>query len=206
MIATDRATELGRVTAAIRAGGVAAYPTETYYALGADPRNAAALDRLTELKNREPDKPFLLIVGSLDELQKWTVDVPPQMRLIAERFWPGPLTVVLRAREGLHAALVGPECTIAFRLSPHPSARSLVDRCGGALTGTSANRAGEAPPRTATQVRQAFSLEEVTEILDGGRTPGGKPSTLVDLTKDPARILRPGAVSNEQIADTIRLL
>jgi L-threonylcarbamoyladenylate synthase len=198
--------DLDRVAAAVLAGDVVAYPTETFYALGADPRNSSALDRLSELKGRQQGKPFLLLVNSLAALQDWVADVPAELHLVAERFWPGPLTVVLPARPALHEAITGAEGKVALRLTAHPAARALVERCGVALTGTSANRAGEAPARTAAQVREAFRVGEVEHILDAGETAGGAPSTLVDLSVRPARILRRGAIGEEQIAAVIRLL
>jgi len=198
--------DVDRVAAAVLAGEVVAYPTETFYALGADPRHAPAVDRIVDMKGRESGKPLLLIVDSMAMLREWVASEPPGLALVAEHFWPGPLTVVMRARTGLHEALVGAEGTIAVRLSPHPAALALVGRCAVALTGTSANRTGASPPRTAAQVRDTFSLQEVGEILDGGETAGGPPSTLLDLTIEPYRILRPGAVAAERIETVMRLL
>ena len=203
---TYTAEDVARVTAAILAGEVVAYPTETFYALGADPRNSRASDRIVEMKGRDPGKPLLLIVDSLSMLREWVATVPPSLAPIAEHFWPGPLTAVMRARPGLHPALVGAEDTIAIRLSPHPGARALIERCAVPLTGTSANRAGAAPARTAAQVRVAFMRDELIEILDGGETAGGPPSTLLDLTVRPYRVLRSGAISDERIAEAIGLL
>jgi L-threonylcarbamoyladenylate synthase len=198
--------DLDRVAGAVLAGEVVAYPTETFYALGADPRNGSAIDRLLELKGRQHDKPLLLIAHSLAELQEWVETIPPELYVVAEHFWPGPLTAVLPARPALHEAIAGTAGKVAIRLSPHPAARALVERCGVALTGTSANRAGEPPATTATQVREAFTVAEVEHILDVGETAGGEPSTLVDLCARPARILRRGAIGEEQIAALIRLL
>ncbi len=198
--------DVDRAAAAVLAGEVVAYPTETFYALGADPRDARALEDIIAMKGRDAGKPLLLIADSMAMLQEWVEAEPAGLELVAQHFWPGPLTVVLRARAGVHKALVGPEGTIAVRLSPHPLALALVQRCAVALTGTSANRAGEPPPCTANQVRAAFSLQEVGEILDGGETPGGPPSTLLDLTVEPYRILRSGAVDQERIAAVMRLL
>jgi len=206
VLETYSSEKIDRVAAAVLAGAVVAYPTETFYALGADPRQAQAVDRIVEMKGRDPGKPLLLIVDSMAMLREWVASVPPSLALVAEHFWPGPLTVVMRARAGLHEALVGAEGTVAVRHSPHPAARALIGRCAVALTGTSANRAGDSPPRTATQVRDTFSPHEVGEILDGGETAGGSPSTLLDLTVEPCRVLRSGAVSDEQITEVLRLL
>lgn len=206
MLETCSLQDVDRAAAAVLAGEVVAYPTETFYALGVDPRHTRAVDRIVEMKGRDSRKPLLLIVDSMAMLRDWVASEPPSLPLVAQHFWPGPLTVVMRARAGLHEALVGSAGTIAVRLSPHPTARALIERCGVALTGTSANRAGGAPPRTATQVRDTFSLQDVGEILDGGETAGGPPSTLLDLTVEPYRILRPGAVGEDQIAAVMRLL
>ncbi len=206
MLETCSFEDVDRVAASVLAGEVVAYPTETFYALGADPRHARAVDRIVEMKGRESGKPLLLIVDSMVMLREWVASEPPSLALVAEHFWPGPLTVVMRARAGLHEALVGAEGTIAVRLSPHAAARALIGRCEIALTGTSANRTGAYPARTATQVRDTFSLQEVGEILDGGETAGGPPSTLLDLTVEPYRILRSGAVAPERIEAVMRLL
>ena len=206
LLKTYSSEAVDRAAAAVLAGEVVGYPTETFYALGADPRQTRALDRIVEMKGRDPGKPLLLIVDSMDMLHEWVDSLPPTLALVAEHFWPGPLTVVLRARAGLHDALTGDGSTVALRLSSHPAARALVGSCEVALTGTSANRAGASPPRAATQVRDTFSVHEVGEILDGGETAGGPPSTILDLTAEPCRILRPGAVSEAQIAEVLRLL
>lgn len=206
MLETCSSEDVDRAAAAVLAGEVVAYPTETFYALGADPRQTRAVERIVEIKGRDSGKPLLLIVNSMAMLRDWIDYEPPSLALVAQHFWPGPLTLVMRAREGLHEALVGAEGTIALRLSPHPTALALIERCAVALTGTSANRAGETPSRTATQVRDTFSPRDVGAILDGGETAGGPPSTLLDLTVEPYRILRPGAIDQEQIAAVMRLL
>lgn len=196
------ATAVAAVAQRLLAGGVVAYPTETFYALGADPRNAVALDRVLELKGRGSGKPLLLLLDTQEMVASWARRVPATLPRLADRFWPGPLTVVLAARLGLHARITGGGRTVALRVSSHPVARELIRRGGVAVTGTSANRSGEPPACDSPSVLQAFG-SRLDAFLDAGPTPGGKPSTLVDLTAEPHRILREGAIPRQQIDEAL---
>ncbi|MFQ5743261.1 MAG: L-threonylcarbamoyladenylate synthase [Acidobacteriota bacterium] len=201
----DAAGAIDVAATEILGGAVVAYPTETYYALGADPRNGQALERVLKLKGRTRDKPLLLIADSVEMVERWSAATPASLRMVAEAFWPGPLTVVLRAPPGLAPAITSDQQTIALRVSSHPLARALVERCQVPLTGTSANRSGESPPTTVSQVEAALG-HALAAVLDCGGTAGGAASTLLDLTTEPYRILRPGAVSVAQIAEAMRLV
>jgi L-threonylcarbamoyladenylate synthase len=184
----------GDVAAAIAAlgrGEVVAYPTETFYGLGVDAFNVAALDRLRALKGRGEKAISVLIEGD-EMLARVCAGVPSRARALMARHWPGPLTLALPARPGLPEALVADGC-IAVRQSPHPTARALVAAFGGPVTTTSANRAGEPPATTAAMVRAA--LGDGCFVLDGGATPGGAPSTLARVRDDEIEILRAGAVA-----------
>jgi len=194
------AAELERAAAAVAAGGVVGYPTETYYALGADPRQAAALDQVLRLKGREAaGKPLLLLIAELFEVREWAPAPPPAFAPLAARFWPGPLTLILAAAPGVPAPLLGPRGGVALRLTSHPLARRLIAACGGALTGTSANRGGRPPARRAGEVRRVFGAA-LAALVDGGETPGGPPSTLLDLTVSPPAVRRAGAIPESAIA------
>ena len=191
---------------AVASGAIVAYPTETYYALGADPRNAAALEAVSRLKGRDSaDKPLLLLVDSLEAVGDWVDEVPAEFAQLAEHFWPGPLTLVLPAAPALPPALTGGGGGVALRWTSHPVARRFIRECGGALTGTSANRTGQPPADTAQQVRETFG-DDIAGLVDGGRTPGGAPSTVLDLTGEGAAVLRSGAVADEAIGQVVRLL
>ena len=175
---------------ALQRGEVVAFPTETYYGLGVPALDAAAVDRLVRMKARDPDKPIPVLVADRTMLER-IARVPPEAEPWIQRYWPGPLTLVLPAAAGLPPPLCSAAGEIGVRISSHPLARELVERLGAPITATSANRAGEPPARTAAQVRAAFSDRLV---LDGGETAGGPPSTVVRIYQGRAIVLRQGAV------------
>jgi len=176
--------------AALRRGEVVAYPTETFYGLGVDALDVAALDRLRELKGRGEKAISVLIEGDA-MLARLCAEIPPRALELMRRHWPGALTLALPARDGLPAALVSDGC-VAVRQSSHPLARALVVALGGPLTTTSANPAGAPPATSAEAVRAA--LGQGCRILDGGPTAGGAPSTLVRIRGDRLEVLRRGAI------------
>ena len=176
----------------IRSGNMVAYPTETFYGLAVNAHDRDALNRLNELKGRPADKAFPLLVADLEVLQRYVDEIPRVVIRLAEAFWPGPLTIILTAR-GLPDKLKGPSGGYGFRISRHPVAGELARLLGQALTTTSANLAGKPPAQTAAEVTAAFGQAELT-VLDGGPTPGGSPSTVVDLTEPTRpRLVREGA-------------
>ena len=178
--------------AALRRGEVVAYPTETFYGLGVDPFNEAALARLRALKGEgRGQKAVSMLIEGPAMVDRLVAEISPAAADLMRRNWPGALTMALPARAGLPAALVSDGC-VAVRRSPHPVARALVARFGGPVTTTSANRAGEPPATTAGAVRAA--LGDGCHLLDGGPTAGGAPSTLVRVRGEEVEILRHGAV------------
>ncbi len=199
----------GQLTAAAEAiagGGVVAYPTETFYALGADPNQSEALDHLLRLKGRAAaNKPLLLLIASLDDLGDWVHEFPPAFDRLVAHFWPGALTMVLPARAGLPSALTGASGGVAVRLTSHPVALGLLRACGTVLPGTSANRTGAPPCADADAVRTAFG-DQLTVVVDGGPTAAVQPSTVLDLTGEKPRILRPGAIDAAAIARVVGLV
>jgi L-threonylcarbamoyladenylate synthase len=190
------APDVDAVAAAARVlagGGLVVYPTETVYGLGAAAHNAPALDRLAMLKGREPGKPISLLISDLRMLDALVCDVPPVARQLIHRFWPGPLTLVLRARPGLSSVLTGDDGGIGVRISSHPVATALVCALGVPVTTPSANPAGQRPPATVDDARAYFGAR-VDCYLDGGRVRGEPASTVVDA-RGGWTVLREGAIS-----------
>lgn len=185
--------------AALRSGEPVVYPTETFYALGVDALSRAALMRLFEIKGREPGKPVALIAADAEMAFSVAKDVPAEARVLADAFWPGPLTLVLPARGEIDGALINPEGGVGIRVSSHPMARALAARLGHPLTATSANQSAEPPATELSQTLSAFG-GKVKVYIDGGRLAGGAPSTIVVAGPSGTRILRHGAVSESDIA------
>ena len=177
----------------LRGGGLVAFPTETFYGLGARALDAAAVARIFQAKGRPADKPLLVLVDSLAMVDRVAREVPVRARRLMERYWPGALTLVLHAHADLPTALTAGTGTIGVRLSGHPVARALVAAVGEPVTAPSANLHAAASPRTADEVIAGLGVR-VALVLDGGPTPGGPASTVLDLTRRPAVLLRAGAV------------
>ncbi len=177
----------------IAGGGVVVYPTDTFYGLGVDPRNAAAVRKLFAIKGRQADQPILLLIGGADEVQNWAAEAPPKARELIRKHWPGPLTVVFKARQEVLSELTAGTGTIGLRVPGSAVTRQLLAFLGTALTGTSANASGGTSPRTAEEAAEAVG-GSVDLILDGGMTAGGKPSTVVDVSGETIRIIREGAI------------
>jgi L-threonylcarbamoyladenylate synthase len=189
---------LRRAAAVVRRGGVIVFPTDTFYGLGCDPFNPDAVRRVYEIKERDRDKPLLLIIADAEQLQRLTTDPPNDLPAIISRFWPGPLTLVLRAAPALPPPLTAQTGTIGLRLPAYEPARQLASYAGGAITATSANLSGGANPSSAEAVRAELG-EHVDLILDAGHLTAGAPSTVLDLTQQPPRLLREGAISREAL-------
>ena len=184
---------------AVAAGQLVAIPTETYYALAVDVRQPGALERLLRLKGRFADgKPLLLLVSSTSMARRHAAMIPSGFESLASACWPGPLTLIVPAVDGLPRAVVSGAGNVAMRLSRHPVTAALVSAVGAPVTGTSANLADEAPHREAGTLIDQLGFR-IDGVLDGGTTPGGPASTLLDLTADPARILRSGPVDRRTI-------
>lgn len=185
-------TALREAARALHEGHFVLYPTESFYGAGADALDQGAVARLVAAKGRPPDRPLPLIVPHREALQRLVTAVPAHALALMERHWPGPLTLVLPARDGLPAAVVGAH-GVGVRMSPHPVAHGLAVAFGGPLTATSANRTGEPPVRSAEIAAQA--LPGAREVLDGGPTTGGAPSTVLAVdARGVTTLLRAGAV------------
>lgn len=183
------------VTAAgvIRDSGLVAFPTETFYGLGANALDPEAVARVFRAKGRPADKPLLVLVDSLAMAEAVVAELPGRARQLITRYWPGPLTLILPARSHLPAALTAGTGTIGVRVSGHPLARALAQAAALPITAPSANLHGDPSPRTAAEVMASLG-DRVDLVLDGGVTAGGPPSTVLDLTGVEPRIVRPGAV------------
>jgi L-threonylcarbamoyladenylate synthase len=186
-----------RAAEVLRAGGLVAYPTDTVYGLAAAPSNDEAVERLFAAKRRRPDQSTPLLIASPHDLAAVAIDVPEMAQRLMRDFWPGGLTIVLKKAPSFHSrALVGE--TVGVRVPDHDVPRRLVQLLGTPITGTSANVAGGPEPLTADDVREQLG-DGVDLIVDGGRCPGGTPSTVVDCTTEPPRIVREGAIGREEL-------
>jgi L-threonylcarbamoyladenylate synthase len=184
--------------AALRAAELIVYPTETFYAVGADPFSRAALERLFRVKVREAGHPIGLIAADREMAFSLAREVPIDALRLADAFWPGPLTIVIPARDGLAPELTGPD-GVAVRVSPNPLARALASGLGHPITATSANLSGHAPAGSIAEARAAFG-GKVKVYLEGGNLTAIAPSTLVAVDRDGWKMVRAGAISEDQIA------
>jgi L-threonylcarbamoyladenylate synthase len=177
----------------IFAGGVIAYPTDTFYGLGADPGNAAAIRKLFTIKGRQLDRPILLLIKDPEQVRNWTAEITSQAEELMRRHWPGPLTLVFKAKEQVLPELTAGSGTIGLRVPGSAVTVQLLAFLGTALTGTSANASGGQSPRTAEEAKEAVG-NAVDLILDGGMTAGGRPSTVADVSAGKVVVIREGAV------------
>jgi L-threonylcarbamoyladenylate synthase len=184
--------------AALQAGELVVYPTETFYAIGADAFSSIALGRLFQVKRREPGRPVGLIAADSAMAFSVTRKVPLDARRLADAFWPGPLTLVLPARDDIAPELVGPD-GVGVRVSPNPVARALSAGIRRPLTATSANLSGEAPASKLEQARAGLG-EKVKVYLEGGKLTASTPSTVVAVNEHGWKMVRLGAISERQIA------
>lgn len=187
------AGDLARCRDIIRSGGVIGYPTDTFYGLGADPANAAAVRRIFEIKGRKPDQPVIVLLPDRSRVAEWAAAVPRSAERLMDRFWPGPLTLVFRAGARVLPELTGGTGTIGLRVPGREATRALLRGLGTALTGTSANRSGGENPRTAEDVLRELG-DRVDLVIDGGVSAEELPSTVVDVTSEPPRVLRQGVI------------
>jgi L-threonylcarbamoyladenylate synthase len=189
--------DYAQLASLLQSGGVIAFPTDTAYGLGADPFNEAAIDRIFRIKGREETKPILLIVDSLAMAK--SVSVPPRVfRKTARQFWPGPLTMILRAAKSLPPKVTAGTNTIGLRWPVAEFATRLLKHFKRPITATSANRSGQPSAITAEEVRAQFD-ESLDVLIDGGTLPSRGGSTLLDLTVEPPVLLREGPVSFESL-------
>jgi L-threonylcarbamoyladenylate synthase len=200
MVRVVRATALELATAvqALRDGEPVAFPTETVYGLGAHAGYPAALRRVFELKGRPTTHPLIVHIDSTRYLTRWVREVPEAAAKLAERFWPGPLTLVLPRAENVHRLVTGGQDTVAVRVPSHPMAQQLLTAFGGGIAAPSANRYGRLSPTRAEHVREEFGTE-VRVVLDGGDCRLGLESTIVACLDGKVQLLRPGSVTLSEL-------
>jgi L-threonylcarbamoyladenylate synthase len=190
--------EIDRAVEALRDGEVIAFPTETVYGLGADAQNPAAVRKVFELKGRPATHPLIVHLEHPRMLERWALDVPPAAQALAERFWPGPLTLVLRRAPAVDLAITGGQDTVAVRVPGHPVAQQLLRAFGSGIAAPSANRYGRVSPTRAEHVREEFG-DAVPTVLDGGDCKIGLESTIVSCVDAVPRVLRPGSITLTQL-------
>jgi L-threonylcarbamoyladenylate synthase len=196
------AEELTPALDALRAGCVVAYPTDTLYGLAVDPRRREAVDALFRIKGRPAGWALPLIAADLAQVTAVSRLSSSGERLAA-RFWPGPLTLVMRAIATLARGVAAEDGTVAVRVPAHDVARALAAGFGFPLTATSANRSGELPAENAADIRASLG-DDISVLVDAGRVRGGAPSTIVDVTTDAPRLVREGVVPWSRVLESLQ--
>ncbi|MBI5645923.1 MAG: threonylcarbamoyl-AMP synthase [Ignavibacteriae bacterium] len=201
--ARERARAVEHAAVCLRQGGVVAFPTETVYGLGANIFSERALHAVFRVKGRPPDNPLIVHVATPDQASELTEAIPPRAHALMEKFWPGPLTLVLRRNALVPDVVTAALDTVALRMPAHPLALALIRAAGVPLAAPSANRSGNPSPTDAAHVIAQLA-GRIDVILDGGPCRVGIESTVLDLAASRPRILRPGGVTREQLEDTLR--
>jgi tRNA threonylcarbamoyl adenosine modification protein (Sua5/YciO/YrdC/YwlC family) len=187
----------------IRHGSVVGMPTDTFYGLAVDPYNLHAVERVYEIKDRSRHKPLSLLIESVDQAEELAHNLPDEFHLLAEKFWPGPLTIIVRAAPRLPLKVTANSGNIAVRMPASAAALAVVRALKCPITATSANLAGAVEPTTAEAVVEQMG-ERVQVVLDGGPTPRNVPTTIVNLTEDGRWFLqREGAIALAEIEDLL---
>lgn len=203
MIVAQSTETLARSAEIIARGGIIAFRTDTFYGLGADPFNAGAVRKVKDLKGREENKPILVLISDVEQLGRLIETRSPAFDELAKEFWPGALTIIGKATGRLPSELTSGTKTVGVRLPDDDRVCTLVSACGGALTATSANSAGELPARTAEEVTKYFG-ERIDLIVDGGETKTDQPSTVVDASGGKVKLVREGVFPWTQIQAALR--
>jgi len=193
---------LAEALAVLKGGGLVAYPSDTVYGLGAAASDEGAVARAFAVKGRLSEKALPLLLADVEDMAPLCAEVPPIAKLLTERFWPGPLTVVLRRSPSFQSPALGGGDSVALRVPDHFFLRQLIRALGEPITGTSANRSGRPSCRTAREVQRQLG-NAVDLIIDGGSSRVGQESTVVDITLDHPKIVRGGALSRKEIERAI---
>lgn len=186
----------------LRNGGLVAFPTETVYGLGADALNAGAAQKIYAAKGRPSDNPLIVHITELEDLKKITADIPDEAFAIADKYWPGPLTMIFEKTDAVPYGTTGGLDTVAVRMPSDEIARAVIKAGGGYIAAPSANTSGRPSPTTAGHVEEDLS-GKIEMIIDGGPVDIGVESTILDMTVTPPMILRPGAVTKEMLEELI---
>lgn len=182
----------------LKSGELVAFPTETVYGLGADASNPDAVRKIFEAKNRPADHPVILHIYDQSQLDHWVESVPETAYQLIQHFWPGPLTLIFKAKNNISPLITGNQDSIGLRMPSHPIARELLRQFGGAIAAPSANRFGKISPTKASHVAEELG-DRVKLIIDGGDCNLGIESTIIDVTQTPPRLLRPGPLDVDAI-------
>ena len=193
-----KAGQAEQAAAILRRGGLVGIPTETVYGLGANGLDGEAVARIFAAKGRPQDNPLILHIPSADWLERYCVDIPPAAYALAERFWPGPLTMILRHRPIVPDAVTAGLDTVGMRCPAHPVCRAILAAAGVPVAAPSGNTSGRPSPTTAADMLEDMD-GKIDAIVDGGPCSVGVESTIVDLTETPPRLLRPGGVTLEEL-------
>lgn len=193
---------LGGAAAILENGGLVAVPTETVYGLAGNGLDAAAVEKIYEVKGRPAVKPLSLMVHDASQMERYCLDVPPQAKTLAARFWPGPLTIVLKARKEIPPVVLAGGDTVGLRCPDHEKTLELLRLTGLPFAAPSANPSGEESPKDANKVLEYFD-GKIEGVVDGGVCGLGRESTLLSLAETPYRILRRGALGEDEIADAL---
>jgi L-threonylcarbamoyladenylate synthase len=194
--------EIDQAVEALRDGEVVAFPTETVYGLGADASNPDAVRKIFELKGRPATHPLIVHIEHPRALERWALNVPPAAAALVEKFWPGPLTLILRRAPAVDLAITGGQDTVAVRVPGHPVAQQLLRAFGSGIAAPSANRYGRISPTRPEHVRDEFG-DDVRIVLDGGDCKIGLESTIVSCVDTVPRILRPGSLTLTQLRTVV---
>ena len=190
---------LAGAAAIVRAGGVVAMPTDTLYGLAADPFSSSAIARLFDVKGRAVERAIALVAADVDQVAAQLGELPDIARRLASKYWPGPLTLLLNRPASLPAELTGGSEQVGVRVPAHAVTRELCRACGHLLTATSANVSGEPASDDPDDIARVFAGRAVDLLLDAGKTPGGPPSTIVSVLREGVRLIRPGAISWDEV-------
>lgn len=193
---------INKAGAILRSGGLVAFPTETVYGLGADALNEQAAKKIYAAKGRPSDNPLIVHITNIEALDKITESIPNEARMIADVYWPGPLTMIFQKSEIVPLGTTGGLDTVAVRMPSHEIARAVIDAGGGYIAAPSANTSGRPSPTTAEHVEEDLA-GRIDMIVDGGAVEIGVESTIVDMTVTPPMILRPGAITKAMLEEVI---
>jgi L-threonylcarbamoyladenylate synthase len=194
---------IARAADLLRQGGVVAYPTDTLYGLAADPSSQRAVEELYRIKGRPVDQAIPLVAADLAQVEQCAGPLSHAAHRLGACLWPGPLTMIVPAWAGLAAALHGGTGTVAIRVPAHPVACALARAFGAPITSTSANRSGRPATSSPDVVRESMG-NDLVAILDAGPSPGGLPSTIIDVLGERPRLVRPGAVPFERVLECLQ--
>ena len=200
MIVSQTIQSLTRIAEVVFNGGVIAFRTDTFYGLGADPFNRQAVNRIKKLKGREETKPILVTISDHSQIERFIVERSESFESLAQRFWPGPLTLIGKSAAELPVEITAGTGMVGLRLPDDQDLRALLRACGGALTATSANPSNENPAMSAEQVENYFG-STIDLIVDGGEARVDRPSTVVDVTGAEPKLVREGVIAWSEIVE-----